>query len=159
MKQGCEHLAEFASVQREITLKNLASHKWLRHLPDTQTAKIDFVLEFGEIMRELYCGYICPDRHDCEIAVAHLPAQMEVTISESLAVRPCQRDVDLKTIKTTLLLKHLEQHKWFRQIADDETGKQDFLEKFGWMVEQMFCRYYCDQRFVCDQSLQFFLSV
>lgn len=159
MKEHCEHLAEFGAVQREVALKNLVGHKWLRQLPDYQTTKIDFLVLFGQIMRELYCGYICLERTDCEIALQHRPAESEVTIGEQLLVRPCQRDYDLKTIKTSLLEKHLEKHKWFNQITNDEEGKKDFLEKFGWLVEQMYCRFRCDQRFTCDASLQLFLSV
>lgn len=64
----CVHLQEFLKAQREILLRHIDEHMWCRHIADDQEGKDDFLNVFGWLMRELFCGYACPDRKDCQIA-------------------------------------------------------------------------------------------
>ncbi|MCX6746295.1 MAG: hypothetical protein NTX00_04765 [Candidatus Parcubacteria bacterium] len=68
MHEECNHLNELLAAEREIILRHLQNHKWFLQIVDEQEAKVDFVKKFGWLMRELYCGYACPDRQNCKIA-------------------------------------------------------------------------------------------
>jgi len=73
MHDHCIHLKELLAVQATIIRRNIKDHKWFLHIADEAEAKQDFIEKFGWIMRELYCGHACPDRHDCELAQQYLP--------------------------------------------------------------------------------------
>jgi len=75
----CVHLNELLEIQKNIIQKHLDEHKWFRHIPDEEQAKTDFIDQFGWIMRELYCGYACKERFECEIAKDkdYLPKQAD----------------------------------------------------------------------------------
>jgi len=77
MPDHCTHLSELAKVQREIISRHIERHKWFSHIIDRQEAAEDFIEKFGWIMRELYCGYICAERHECEMAQQYLPEQAD----------------------------------------------------------------------------------
>lgn len=73
MHGHCTHLQELLDVQSSIIRRNIKDHKWFRHIADEKEAIDSFVKEFGWIMRELYCGHACKDRHDCEPAQQYIP--------------------------------------------------------------------------------------
>ena len=68
MHEACNHLNELLAAERGIIVRHLQNHKWFQQITDEQDAKVDFVKKFGWLMRELYCGYACPDRQNCKIA-------------------------------------------------------------------------------------------
>ncbi len=77
MHDHCTRLKDLAKVQRQIIERHIERHKWFAQIVDHQEAKEDFVLKFGWIMRELYCGYICEERLKCEIAQQYLPQKAD----------------------------------------------------------------------------------
>jgi hypothetical protein len=48
-----------------------------------------------------------------------------------------------------ILQRHIDEHKWCRQITDDEDGKTDFIKEFGWLMRELFCGHACPDRFNC----------
>jgi len=156
MKEYCEHLADLSSAQREVILKHLANHKWLRQISDEQAAKIDFVQSFGLTMRELFCGFICTDRCDCCVALNFLPHDADLPLVSDQTLENCRHTFDLLTIRQSLLNKHLSRHSECQSITDQEQDKRDFLARFDWLISEMYCRYACPDRFVCANSPLFF---
>jgi hypothetical protein len=73
MKDKCEHLDDILRTEIPIIKRHLNRHKWYQHLPDDNTAMIDFIEKYGFIMREYYCGYICKDRYNCELVKEYIP--------------------------------------------------------------------------------------
>ncbi|MBD3359451.1 MAG: hypothetical protein GF365_01975 [Candidatus Buchananbacteria bacterium] len=71
----CVHLAEFLQTQRIILQRHIDEHKWCRQIADDQRGKEDFIKEFGWLMREIFCGFACPDRQNCKIAERFLPPE------------------------------------------------------------------------------------
>ena len=65
---SCQCLADFMRAQRDVILKHLDEHKYLRHIEDKQEAVSSFVSDYGWLVRELYCTRICEKRTECEIA-------------------------------------------------------------------------------------------
>ncbi|MCK9428725.1 MAG: hypothetical protein M0R17_01775 [Candidatus Omnitrophica bacterium] len=78
MTSKCNRLSELLRVQAYVIQRNLPVHKWLKHIPDEEHGAIDFVETFGFLVRELYCGYTCPDRKDCDIAKEFLPKEIKL---------------------------------------------------------------------------------
>ena len=63
----CIHLEELLKCQTDLIIKHLARHKWFNEIPDEADGVADFIEKYGWLMRELYCGYACPDRDSCNL--------------------------------------------------------------------------------------------
>jgi hypothetical protein len=61
----------------------------------------------------------------------------------------CTHLRDFLTAQKIILLRNLEQHKWFRHIADEEEGKDNFIEWCGWLMREIYCGFICCDRFDC----------
>jgi len=64
----CTHLREFLEAEMEVMQKHIQNHKWFQHIQDDNEAYQDFILRYGWLMREMYCGFACPDRDQCPLA-------------------------------------------------------------------------------------------
>jgi len=71
----CKHLNDIIKAEIPIVMRHLQEHKWYHHIEDDTKAQIDFIDKYGFIMREFYCGYVCPGRKDCELAQKYLPKE------------------------------------------------------------------------------------
>lgn len=71
----CKQLATLLKVETAVMLKHLANHKWFQHIEGENNGMIDFVEKYGWIMREMYCGFSCPDRFTCPLAKEYLPKE------------------------------------------------------------------------------------
>ena len=74
---SCKHLKKFLNAEMKVITDHLSEHKWFQHIADDDQAMIDFIGKYGWIMREMYCGFACHERHDCEIARRFLPKENE----------------------------------------------------------------------------------
>ena len=68
----CTHLGEILGEQKELLKRHLDRHKWYRHMADAEQAKIDFIENFGGLLREMFCDTACPDNKTCESYQAYL---------------------------------------------------------------------------------------
>lgn len=55
-------------------------------------------------------------------------------------------------VEREIIEKHIETHKWFRQISDYNQGVADFIENYGWLMREMYCRHICPSREDCQIS-------
>ena len=74
---GCISVKTILDVEKAIIQKHIDEHKWFQQIPDYNDGVVDFVNRYGWLMRELYCGYVCEIRHDCECAKQFLPQKPE----------------------------------------------------------------------------------
>ena len=65
MVEKCQHLSDILNAEVPIIKRHLAQHKWYKHIEDDTQAKIDFIEEYGGIMRDFYCHYVCIERDTC----------------------------------------------------------------------------------------------
>lgn len=73
--RDCKQLKKLLTAETKVIKEHLAEHKWFQHIPDENSGVIDFVEKYGWIMREMYCGYACPDRFECRIARDFVPKE------------------------------------------------------------------------------------
>jgi len=66
--RDCTQIKQLLAAQIQIIREHIAEHKWYRHLKSENEAIIAFVDEYGFIMREMYCRYVCPNRFECKWA-------------------------------------------------------------------------------------------
>ena len=48
--------------------------------------------------------------------------------------------------QTDVIKKHLGEHKWLRQIKDDDEGIHSFIHDYGWVIRGMYCTSVCKDR-------------
>jgi hypothetical protein len=65
----CTHLDEFLKCEVDIIKRHLERHKWYNAIPNEAEGIADFINKYGWLMRELYCGYTCPDRDKCNLGI------------------------------------------------------------------------------------------
>lgn len=61
----------------------------------------------------------------------------------------CERVKNILEIEKTIILRHIDRHKWFQQIEDKETAIADFIQKYGWIIREIYCGYSCPYREEC----------
>ena len=147
MPDRCTHLRELLGAQKTIIERHIAEHLWFQHIPDEEEGKGDFIEKFAWIMREIYCGFICCERFDCVIAHEYLPKPPNQS-------DPVPKDV-LELAMEEILAKHLDEHKWFQHIADPGEGRNDFIAKFGWIMQELICGFSCEHRYECSEAKRF----
>ena len=74
---SCRQLKKLLKAEKKVIKDHLDEHKWFNHIPDENVGMIDFIVKYGWIMREMYCGFACPDRSDCVIAQQFLSKEKE----------------------------------------------------------------------------------
>lgn len=152
MFSKCVHLRELNRAQTGIIEEHLKRHLWCQHIADEEEGKDDFVEKFGGIMRAVFCGFACPDSLDCETAQKHLPQGTMLIAAEIFplpSIYQCAHFEELMIVFQTMVANHLDAHKWFQQIADLEEGRKDFMEKFGEIMQQLYCGHVCLDRYKC----------
>jgi len=41
---------------------------------------------------------------------------------------------------------HIDEHKWFHHISNKEDGIKDFIQEYGWIMKEMYCKYVCKNK-------------
>jgi hypothetical protein len=75
---GCHEFQQLMKAQLEVMRKHLPRHKWFRHLGSEEEAAMNFVKEYGWIMREMYCS-ACRLSGECEHARSLREGKIEET--------------------------------------------------------------------------------
>jgi hypothetical protein len=66
----------------------------------------------------------------------------------------CTRVGDLVRAELSVIMSHIEKHKWFRHIEDDNEALKSFNDEFGPLLRDMFCRFACEDRHDCKLMLK-----
>lgn len=69
----CRHLSKLLKAEIKIMRDHISEHKWFNHIEDENKGMIDFIEKYGWLMREMYCGFACPERENCEMAKTYIP--------------------------------------------------------------------------------------
>ena len=144
MIEYCSHLIEILSVQKEIIKRHIAQNKFPDSMVNDEKAMLDFIDKFAWLMRELYCGFACLDRFNCQIALNYLPNAPSLTDSIF--------SDQLEWARNEIINRHLELHKWYRHIEDTEEAKKSFAAEFDDVIITVICGYTCPNRMNCKNA-------
>lgn len=67
MQEKCNKLRELLECQTDIIKRHLDRHKWFNEISGENEGVADFITKYGWLMRELYCGYSCQSRDNCNL--------------------------------------------------------------------------------------------
>jgi hypothetical protein len=67
----------------------------------------------------------------------------------------CPKLNELLNAEIEVIKRHLDEHKWFQHIVDDSDGAIDFIEKYGWLMREMYCSYCCPMKGHCEWEKSF----
>ena len=49
-----------------------------------------------------------------------------------------------------IITRHIDRHKWFNHIEDRQEATLDFIEKYGWIMREIYCDSACPDRHKCE---------
>jgi hypothetical protein len=61
----------------------------------------------------------------------------------------CKHLNDLLKTEIPIFKRHLQRHKWFRHIQDDNEALISFINEYGFICREMFCGYICPSKDEC----------
>ena len=64
--------------------------------------------------------------------------------------RNCTHLNDILKAEIPIIKEHLKDHKWYQHIQDDTQTQIDFIERYGFIMREMYCRYVCKDRDNCE---------
>ncbi|MBN1904857.1 MAG: hypothetical protein JW927_07150 [Deltaproteobacteria bacterium] len=67
----------------------------------------------------------------------------------------CSRLKEILEAQIEIIERHVDDHKWFMQIADRNEATRDFIEKYGFIMREFYCSRVCEQRFTCEIARQY----
>ncbi len=70
-------------------------------------------------------------------------------------ISECRNIREILDAQLDIIERHIEQHKWFRHIDNTEDAVRDFIEKYGFIMRELYCSRICDKRFDCEYAKQF----
>ena len=62
----------------------------------------------------------------------------------------CKHLNDIVNAEMPIIKEHLQSHKWYQHIETDTKAQIDFIEKYGFIMREMYCRYVCVDRKTCE---------
>ena len=62
----------------------------------------------------------------------------------------CEHLCEFLNAEIEVISKHIANHKWFNHISDEDEGIIDFIQKYGWLMREMYCNYICIDRNECQ---------
>ena len=50
--------------------------------------------------------------------------------------------------------KHLDEHKYLRNMADKQQALESFISDYGWLIRELYCTRICEHRQKCEIAVQ-----
>jgi len=140
--QYCKHVKDILTVERKIIKEHIEEHQWCNSITDDSDAIVDFVYQYAWLMREVFCGVMCPYRDTClisdEFSRAFLSDISDGEIEKFIKLNHQDSDKDLVKIKLQVLKHDISVHKWLNRIDNYDAAVSDFLNKFGWVIYEIY---------------------
>jgi len=73
---------------------------------------------------------------------------------EELQRNSCPEFNELLTAELPIIKKHLERHKWFKHIPDDNLAAVDFIKRYGWIMKELYCTSGCKKKDTCEHAIK-----
>lgn len=62
----------------------------------------------------------------------------------------CNKLKDLLHVEGNIIKRHIDRHKWFQHIDDKNLAVVDFIEKYGWLMREIYCENLCERKGDCE---------
>ena len=66
----------------------------------------------------------------------------------------CQCLSDFMKAQMEVISKHLDEHKYLRNIEGKEEALTSFINDYGWLIRELYCTRICEKRSECEIALQ-----
>ena len=70
----------------------------------------------------------------------------------------CTKLPDLLKVETRIIHEHISEHKWFNGIQNEDEAIIDFINKFGWLMRELYCEYICEERENCKGKEELYFN-
>jgi len=67
----------------------------------------------------------------------------------------CKHLGDLLKTEASVIKRHFKNHKWFKHLKGDAEAQIDFIDKYGFIMREMYCGYICSDREDCYLAREF----
>ena len=67
----------------------------------------------------------------------------------------CEKLQDILQIQLEIIQRHIDKHKWFRGIKNEDDAVLDFIDKYGFIMREFYCSRICDNRLDCEVAREF----
>jgi len=68
----------------------------------------------------------------------------------------CEHLREFLDLEVDVIKRHLDEHKWFRHIVDENAGVEDFIKSYGWLIREIFCSVICEDKDTCGWKEEMF---
>ena len=137
----CNRMKDIIGAELALVKRHINDYKWYNHIEDEEEAVVDFVRKYAWLMREVFCARICPDKLRCEVSAAVKSAFLhdisDGELTKFITEFRQGQSSDLTHIQLQLIKHHISMHKWIHGIKEYRDAVKDFLERFGWVIEDM----------------------
>jgi len=67
----------------------------------------------------------------------------------------CKHLDELLESEKKIIKRHIEEHKYYQHIENDEDAIMDFIEKYGFIMREYYCEYICVDRMRCEIAKEY----
>ena len=67
---------------------------------------------------------------------------------------PCQCLSDFMKTQIDVIGKHLDEHKYLRNITDKNEALSSFINDYGWLIRELYCTRICPYRDTCEVAIE-----
>ena len=144
----CSHLKEFLDSEIVIIKKHIDEHRWFQHLDDPSQAALDFIDKYSFVMRDFYCMKVC-EEGGCGEHERFVPSNVKIDRDAISNRRNCSHLEEQIEAEIPVIAMHLRSHQYFQHLASESDTIKDFTEKYGFIMEELYCNDCCKDRNSC----------
>ncbi len=64
-------------------------------------------------------------------------------------INSCIHLDDLLRAEKKVISRHIDEHKHFQHMENENEAVMDFIEKYDWIMRELYCGYGCKDRYDC----------
>ena len=79
---------------------------------------------------------------------------IDITPKDTIESKMCQNLKHFLQTQSTIIKRHLDEHKYLRNISDTNTATESFIHDYGWLFRELYCTKICDKKCNCQIAQQ-----
>ena len=65
-------------------------------------------------------------------------------------MKGCDHLKEFVDVQIKVMNRHIDKHKWFNGIENEEDAMVDFIKKYGWIMREIYCNHVCERKDECE---------